>query len=39
MLLVRQPPPKGRVHTLSTCFDRVDGPALGPDDPRSDGPL
>jgi hypothetical protein len=35
MLLVRQPPPKGRGHMLRTKNVIADGPALRPDDPRS----
>jgi hypothetical protein len=34
MLLVRQPPPKGRGHVLSTEKSYADGPALRPDGPR-----
>jgi hypothetical protein len=33
MLLVRQPPPKGRGHMLKTKKSRADGPALRPDGP------
>jgi hypothetical protein len=31
MLLVRQPPPKGRGHMLGEGNNRADGPALWPD--------
>jgi hypothetical protein len=34
MLLIHQPPPKGRGHMLSTESDRADGPALRPDGPQ-----
>jgi hypothetical protein len=34
MILVCSAPPKGRGHMLGTKM-RPDGPALGPDDPRS----
>jgi hypothetical protein len=34
MLLVRQPPPKGRGHMLSAGNDRADGPTLSLDGPR-----
>jgi hypothetical protein len=33
MLLVCQPPPKGRGHMLGTENDLVDSPALRPDGP------
>ena len=35
MLLVRQPPPKGRGHMLSSNYGSADCPRLGPDGPRS----
>jgi hypothetical protein len=34
MLLVCQPPPKGKGHMLSTKIDRANGPTLRTDDPR-----
>jgi hypothetical protein len=35
MLLVHQPPPKGKGHILRTKNVIADGPVLRPDDPRS----
>jgi hypothetical protein len=35
MLLIRQPPPNGRGHMLSTRNARPNGLALRPDGPRS----